>query len=84
MSTFWLRMSCRRCANLSVVSTFSMSSGLRRGVEVANVLIGIKVLGVEERKKDLSIGDRQVAERFRGCIHARAGEVLIAIALGTI
>ena len=58
-----------------------MSSGLRSGGDVANVLVGVQALGVKERKKDLSIGDDKVKESFGGCTHARASEVEIVIEL---
>jgi hypothetical protein len=48
-----------------------MSSGLRSGGDVVNVLVDVQAFGVKERRKDLSIGEEEENERLVGCIHAR-------------
>jgi hypothetical protein len=60
MSTLWLFMSWRRCAIRSVVSTCSISSGLKRGAVVAKVLVDVQAVGEKKRVRFLSIGDERV------------------------
>ena len=59
MSTLLLFMSWRKCVSRSVVSTLSMSSGLRNEVDVANALADVQFRGAKERKRFLSICSKQ-------------------------